>query len=613
MAVQPLEPSPLDISLMCDARRSSTRLIGVRWLAGVAVLLTAAFGVRALGTALPEGGLYLTGAAILLYNASLAWLAQRAETFDPVLCLRRIRRLVVLQIALDWLSLTAVLHLTGGITSPAIVFLVVNVLGVAILLAGWLPYAYTGLAVGALGLVAALEAGGVIPHYATVPFLEPRAYTDPAFIGGQLLLVTAAALGIVYLTSDSVALLHEREKRIALLLRVTEDVSSMLEPGALLQRLVHSITKALGVRGASIRLLDETGEELVLRAACGLSQAYLGKGPVDLTRSVMDSDVMAGRPVIIPDATRDSRIQYPRQVAEEGIRSMLAAPVRGRGKPLGVVHVYADRPRHFARPDADYVMAIARQGATALEDVAAYENLQKADRARAQFVQMVTHELRAPVAGAQSLLRTLLRGLTGDLSPEQRDLLGRVNGRLDLLMELINDLLALAASKTVDLDAPLKRLPLQPALKQVIDRLAPEAEAKQVTLEHDIPFEVLSVRATEEGLERVFTNLIGNAIKYTPPGGRVCVAVVERPNGAVVSISDTGIGIPKEDLPRLWTDFFRARNARQSGIMGTGLGLSIVKQLVEHFGGLISVSSVEGQGTTFKLTLPLAGPADEAA
>jgi signal transduction histidine kinase len=140
-----------------------------------------------------------------------------------------------------------------------------------------------------------------------------------------------------------------------------------------------------------------------------------------------------------------------------------------------------------------------------------------------------------------------------------------------------------------------------------------EAADKQIALKCDLPFEVLAVRATEEGLTRVLENLIGNAIKYTPQGGSVCVQVVERPVGAVITISDTGIGIPREDLPHLWKDFFRARNARRAGIIGTGLGLSIVKLLVEHFGGRISVSSVEGEGTTFKLTLPLASPADDAA
>ncbi len=613
MVAGAVEAGPLGVALLYDAIRSVAWLTRLRWVAGAATLLAAALGGQFLGWALPEGWLILTGAAILLVNGGVVWLARRAETLDPARGLPLVRRTLIVQVALDWLSLAAILHLTGGIVSPAIPFLLVYTLAVALVLTGWLPYLNAVLAAGALALVALLERAGVLPHYAVLASSPANQHLDLGMIGLRVLVITAAGLAIVFLASEMVARLANREGRIATLQQVTEEVSSASDLDELLEHMVRRIAGALGVRGASIRLLDETTGELVMRAACGLSQAYLDKGPVDLAHSAVDSEVLAGRPVIVVDAARDARIQYPRQVAEEGIRSMLVAPVIGRGKPLGVVHVYADRPRHFARPDADYVMAIARQGATALENAAAFEDLKKADEARSQFVQMVTHELRAPVAGSQSLLRPLLHGLAGELNEQQSDLLGRIGGRLDLLMALINDLLALAASKTVDLQEPLKRLPLQPILRQVIDRFAPEAETKQITLDSDIPFEVLAVRATEEGLGRVFSNLIGNAIKYTPVGGRVCVSVVERLNSAVVSITDTGIGIPQEDLPRLWADFFRARNARQSGITGTGLGLSIVRQHIDHFGGLISVSSVEGQGTTFRVTLPLAGPADEVA
>ena len=116
---------------------------------------------------------------------------------------------------------------------------------------------------------------------------------------------------------------------------------------------------------------------------------------------------------------------------------------------------------------------------------------------------------------------------------------------------------------------------------------------------------MLSVQATEDGLDRIFSNLISNAIKYTPEGGKVEVTVGEQLGKAVVTVSDTGIGIPLHELSDLWVDFFRASNARRSGIPGTGLGLSIVKQLVNHFSGTVEVRSTEGKGTIFKVMLPL--------
>lgn len=614
MTNQPLAPSPLDVSLRRDIATGNINLIRTRWVAGVLILLATAFCVRVLKLPLPERSLYLVGSAVLLYNTALFWAARRIDIADgTAMGLARIRRLVIVQVGFDWVSMAAFLHLTGGICSPAIPFLLVHMLMVTILLPGRLPYLYVGLGIGVLVLIAALEWTGILAHQAVIPAIPPDLHTDPVFVVSQLAFTSITAFAIVHLTEAIMSRLRERERRIAILLQTAQDVSATLDPPELLHRLARNTAEALGVRAASIRLFRETEEDLALVAAYGLSQEYLDKGPIDLARSAVDGEVLAGRPVIIDETSIDPRVQYPEELAEEGIHSMLAVPIIGRGKLLGVLRVYAEQPRRFDRPDADFVMAIAHQGATALENALAYERLQREDEQRSQFVRMVTHELRAPVGGAQSLLRTLLRGLAGDLSAQQRDMLTRVEARLDMLLQLINDLLALAASKTVDMEQPLKRLPLQPVINQIVDRLTPEAKAKGVTLSCDLPFEVLAVRATEEGLLRVFDNLIGNAIKYTPPGGSVCVRVVERPAGAVITISDTGIGIPQEDLPHLWNNFFRARNARQSGIPGTGLGLTIVKQLVDHFGGLISVRSVEGQGTTFKLTLPLASPVDEPA
>jgi signal transduction histidine kinase len=377
-----------------------------------------------------------------------------------------------------------------------------------------------------------------------------------------------------------------------------------------MEHLARSAALALGVPSASIRLLDESGERLAMTTAYGLSQDYIDKGPVELTHSELDQEALGGTPVIIGEPASDPRIQYPKQVAEEGIRSMLVAPIISGGRPLGVLRVYADESNHFTAEDASFLMAIARQGAAALENALAHDALQKADRTRGQFVRLVTHELRAPAGGAQSLLRTLLRGLAGELNGRQRDIVQRVERRLDSLMELIDDLLALSASKTPELLEDPSRLPLQPILEQVCTRWRPQAEEKNVALNVDLPFETLSVTATEEGLARIFDNLIGNAVKYTPEDGRVDVRVVERPAGAVITVTDTGIGIPEKDITCLWDEFFRASNARKSNIPGTGLGLSIVKQLVELYGGVVGVQSEVGKGTTFKVTLPLSGAGD---
>lgn len=232
--------------------------------------------------------------------------------------------------------------------------------------------------------------------------------------------------------------------------------------------------------------------------------------------------------------------------------------------------------------------------------------MERLDQQKSAFMTTVAHELRAPIGGAQSLLRTILRGLAGELNAQQRQMLLRVEARLDTLLELVNDLLDLAASKTLESDRALSAVDLATMVQEVVDHYQVEAQAKDIRLIFEHPEPVLEVWGTPEGLGRICSNLLGNAIKYTPDGGQVEVALRSELGQVSMAVSDTGIGIPAEDLPQLFEEFFRARNAKRAGISGTGLGLSIVKELVERFGGQVDVESSPGQGSTFTVTLPAA-------
>ncbi len=217
------------------------------------------------------------------------------------------------------------------------------------------------------------------------------------------------------------------------------------------------------------------------------------------------------------------------------------------------------------------------------------------------FTFKVTHELRAPVATAISLIRPLMRGLAGELNDQQQDILKRIDNRLDMLMELVNDLLALAATRTVAAEETLEQIAVQPVVQKVVDRLGVEAKAKKLALHVEGPADTLTVMATEKGLDTVLSNLLSNAIKYTPEGGAIVVRIAEKDGQVCISVSDTGIGIPSADLARIGDEFFRAKNARRSEIIGTGLGLSIVRELMNNYGGSVDISSEEAQGTTVSL------------
>jgi two-component system sensor histidine kinase/response regulator len=252
--------------------------------------------------------------------------------------------------------------------------------------------------------------------------------------------------------------------------------------------------------------------------------------------------------------------------------------------------------------EAKRLQSVEKQAA---ELILAREQAEKLNEFKSSFATMVAHELRSPVNGAQSLVRTLLRGLAGEMTAQQSEMLRRVETRLDFLLSLINDLLTLAASKSLEAEKPLQPVKVQAVLQTVLDRFADEARGKEVGLEYALPEQELVIRADENGLDSILRNLIGNAIKYTPARGKVTVAVTAEDGCAVIKVSDTGIGIPAEELPHIGEEFFRAKNAHAAGLPGTGLGMSIVKQYVDRCNGQIGVESEVGKGTTFTVRLPL--------
>jgi signal transduction histidine kinase len=240
-----------------------------------------------------------------------------------------------------------------------------------------------------------------------------------------------------------------------------------------------------------------------------------------------------------------------------------------------------------------------------IELARAKEEAERLNEFKSSFLLMAAHELRSPVSGAQSLVRTLLRGLAGELQPQQSELLSRVEIRLNFLLGMINEILTLASSKTIEIDQPLEKVQVQPVMQRVIEAYAEEAKNQQIVFRVVAPGKSITAMATENGLDTVLRNLIGNAIKYSIPGSTVEVEIKKVSGYARISVSDAGIGIPVEDVPHIWDEFFRAKNAHLAGIAGTGLGLSIVKQFVDRFGGKVGVVSTLGKGTTFTVSLRL--------
>ena len=241
----------------------------------------------------------------------------------------------------------------------------------------------------------------------------------------------------------------------------------------------------------------------------------------------------------------------------------------------------------------------------AAELVRSKEEAERLYEFKSFFATKVAHELRSPVGGAQSLVRTLLHGLAGDLNAKQKEILSRVDIRLSELLALTNDLLTLAASKSLETDRPLQAVNVYKVLQHVMERLKDKADVKNIAITFPSVDPDFVASATEDGLNTVLSNLLENACKYTLPGGSVRVEMEKREDCVRVSVTDTGIGIPAGDLPHLGEEFYRAKNANHQGIPGTGLGLSIVNELLKQFGGHMEIKSQEGKGTECVIDLPV--------
>ena len=238
----------------------------------------------------------------------------------------------------------------------------------------------------------------------------------------------------------------------------------------------------------------------------------------------------------------------------------------------------------------------------------AYRRLDQLERSKSQHMRRVSHELRAPMGAIQNLLAMLEDALTGEGREKDRELAARANRRTDRALKLVDDLLILARSQDARFTVEMKEVDLSHAISDVAAGLRPRAEREGVALTVEVPRDLPPVLGDPEGIEQLFTNLVANAIKYTPKGGEVHIDAEIQGDRVLVKVVDSGIGMSGEDLPHVFDEFYRGANAREFTEQGTGLGLSIVKSIADMHGAEISVESKLGQGTTFRLALPTANP-----
>lgn len=237
------------------------------------------------------------------------------------------------------------------------------------------------------------------------------------------------------------------------------------------------------------------------------------------------------------------------------------------------------------------------------------QRLKELDKLKSDFISNVSHELRTPLTAMKASVDNMLDGLTGRLNEKQNRYLTRIKSNADRLARLINDLLDLSRIEAGKIDLKSVTLPLLTLAREVAESLRPVAAEKLISLEVVSADTGVTAWADRDKVVQVLMNLIGNAVKFTPPHGEVTVAVERNDADWVqISVADTGPGIPPEEIAKIFDKFYQVAQVGKQKTKGTGLGLAISKALVEMHGGKIWLESEEGSGSTSSFTLPAQQP-----
>lgn len=301
-----------------------------------------------------------------------------------------------------------------------------------------------------------------------------------------------------------------------------------------------------------------------------------------------------------------------------GAASTLAVPMGEGNSSLGIIWIaMQDKPRQWSRAELGLIQHVAGNAAHGLiqshlisSQQQVVKQLQQLDKAKTDFLATVNHELRTPLTSIMAYLDMIQENTEQPISPEVHQMLDIVVRNTERLRMLIEDMLSVSRSGLDDNFMHLTPVRLGQTLDLVACALRPLAQLQNVTIAVDPLPEDTEILADEVQLQQVFTNLVSNAIKFTPSGGRIEVgsesrAAADGTKWATVSIADNGIGISSEEIDHVFTRFYRASNAMSGAIPGTGLGLAITKDIVARHGGRIDVDSTLGAGTTVTVSLPL--------
>jgi signal transduction histidine kinase len=469
----------------------------------------------------------------------------------------------------------------------------------------------------AAGLMLPVLAFGLALRWTSAPLHGLTTTVRRRALGDRAVRAVVGGPADVQELASSVNFLADESDRLTSVREAATRIYEHLHAPAILSEAVAALEDHLAVDAAWVGLV--TGEEL---SSLGAEPARGRAGEVSPARpayslqwvrelfgqrsSYCCQDLSAGIPAGLPPHVQD-------MARDPGAASLLLAPFGTGSELMGVLAlVRSTGGRSWAEPEIEAVQSLARDIGRALAHARLYEGeerhvaeLRSLDRAKTGFLASSSHDLRTPLTSIIGNIEIIQDEEAGPLTAQQAAMLDAVSRNGWRLLNLIEDMLTISKIELGVFTCDLRPVDLGALIPEPAEMIMPSMRNAGITFDVSPPGEALMVSGDAGQLGRVLMNLLTNAVKYTPPGGRVRCTAAARDDDAVLIVHDTGMGIPEDEQESLGTPFFRASNAVRREIQGSGLGLSIVRTVVGHHNGTMELESAEGAGTKVTVRIPL--------
>jgi signal transduction histidine kinase len=397
--------------------------------------------------------------------------------------------------------------------------------------------------------------------------------------------------------------LARRVAELSLFQQIDQELNRSLDLNKVMSLSLDWALRLTAAESGSIGLmeqLDEADEEYVLRLLCYKGSETDLPTTIPMTHPILAQILKEEKPIVTHDLTAEQAIDG-RPAAIQ-----MSVPIKRDGAIRGLLTLKSQAANALNDEDIEFMERLADRAGVAIKNAQLYQDIQAANKAKSDFISVVTHELRLPMTSIRGYTDLIASGMVGPLTEQQEQFLGVVKRNLDRMNILIRDLEDINRIESGRMPFNLTLVDLHEVVTDVAESMSEATAAKEQSVTVVFGDDFPPVYADPTRLSQVMTNLLSNAHKYSPDGGEIVIEVKGNGRVATVSVIDNGIGISAENQAKLFTQFFRAEDPEVRQQLGWGLGLSIVKKMVEAQGGEISFESELGKGSTFTFTVPFA-------